>query len=151
MNALDTYQSYAWTRQQTFQRYKEALKGSLEAGVLVCYHTTLHDEVAQAIRASIERLELPVESLCFVDLSQVPSDEIYLLIEGLDPYAILCVHESCADILAQIYHTPLPKYEIGAPQGRATRNLGDMHEGMKDPATKQRIWAAIKSLTASRI
>lgn len=123
----------------------------MEAGILVCYERTLDEDVSHALRASVERLELPIESLCFVDFSQVDSSNIYELIESLDPYMILSVHEACARVLEELYRCDVPMFESVSLQGRATRNLGNMHELLSDPAQKQLIWASLKSLTASRL
>ncbi len=143
------YENTAKTLWATFESH---LEGSFEGVVVILSKTALGADAHRALRNSAEKLGFGERACIFCTLSgaeeaaELSRDELFDIVEGLDPLALVAADSESIRALSEAYRTDIPPLARTRVFGRSTVAFKQFESMLEDPQDKQRAWALLKKL-----
>ncbi len=143
---------YERTAQTTWSTFKPHLEGSFEGVVLILSKTALGTQAQRALKNSAEKLGFGERACIFCTLSnaeevaELSRDELFDIVEGLDPLAIVAADSESIRALSEAYRTDIPPLARTRVFGRSTVAFKRFESMLGDSQDKQRAWALLKKL-----
>lgn len=139
---------YARIRETDLEPFSDAISGNDDSEVCVASYGPAGEAVQKAMVASCERLG--VDEPVFADVSKVAPDEVFTLIEALDPHRLVVVDDVASSLVAQAYRMAPFVHELGFVYGRPCVCFAGFEADLGDDKLKQRDWHLLKELAAAK-
>lgn len=159
---IASHNPYAFNRNQAILRYRTHLQGALSGLFVACYvasepyhenspcelaHPIGISEVVQtALRKSAEALGYGEDAVTFISLSGLDPQEIFQLVESLDPLSLVICNDQARTMLEKAYHVEIQSHHACRVFGRELRAFDDLDLWMSESSKKQRVWSLLKTL-----
>ena len=136
------------------QLYGQFVDGNANSTLAIVSSEALSSRARAALEASAERLGHRVDSCAWVTLGEAgePSDpalgahDLLMLLEGLDPSAIIATDANAASLVSSAYETSMKMDAANRAACRTVVALSSFETALDDDDAKQRAWAALKKI-----
>ena len=153
MNKSANSNIYEVTARDTLELYGYFVEGDGGQSVLVVSGgpTPLSPRARVALNSSMERLGYGVEACAFALIAlpndaQLGANDIFTLIEGLDPLLVVASDASAGRALAQAYRAKLNLDETTRLLGRPALVFASFEAMLDSESERQRAWALMKAV-----
>lgn len=149
--------SYAADTART--RFAAYVDGAADPAMCVIGGESADGAVRAALAASFERLGYGRDACAYVAIAPRAGGEgapaaaapladadLYLIIESLDPQALLAIDEAATMALSRIFRAPLLNRKLSRLLGRPTLPFANFAGLLATPEGKRTAWEAIKQL-----
>lgn len=143
---------YARTAEETWARFEGRLSDSPLALFCVISGKELGETAKRALASSAERLGYGNAAAFAMVGSMTASeqalgeDEVFALVEGLDPVALVAADAEAARALSSAFRADVAPGRISRVAGRSCAAFRSFEEMLKAPEAKQKAWALLKQL-----
>lgn len=137
---------YAQARRSVVAKHEGRLTGNPEGLVLIVFTETLEDAAQNALVKSFDAIGLSAQSCLYAQVEGLSPQELFELLEGIDPLALIACDEQAALVCAQAARQPFPlmrKVRLFGREARAFTRLNGMFALESD---RQTVWRLLKSL-----
>ena len=135
---------YAAGRALALERYAAHMEGAVEGLFCAVFSGALDESAREALAATAA--SLGYEGVTFVNAEGLAAKQLFELMEGLDPVALVSCDSAATLALTEAYRTLIAP---GAPArvfGRDTRAFDNLAALMTTPESKQIAWSQLKTL-----
>ena len=139
------------TANDTLELYGEFVEGDGHALVLVASSGPkgLGTKAKAAFASSMEKLGYGADACSFATLSlpsggSLGAQDLFTLVEGLDPLLVVATDAHTARVLSQAYRAPVATDDATRLLGRPCLTFNSFEDMLELPAEKQRAWALMK-------
>lgn len=152
MNSVscNTFSYGAHEARRRFAEYLDDCPEDPSAIVCVISEGVLDAPARKALDASFERLGFGAAPCTYINLiakdKALPEEDLYFLLESLDPLALVAADTASQEALARVYKTALTAEKATNLLGRPTLCFRDFSALLATPQLKQQAWAALKQL-----
>ncbi len=140
---------YRYTLERAWEKYASCLGGQKASVVCVVSRRALGEEASRALQSSFARLGYGLAPCTFLSLDNKPplgENELFELVEALDPLVVVVTDRSSTDLLAQSFRQDIPTGRLCRVFGRDFAAFDSFESMLGDNAEKQQAWALLKSL-----
>ena len=141
---------------QALIRFERFIKGNANDILMVISSADLSERSRRAIESSAERLGLGESRISWVNiLGNSPEEEhipitpenLHLLVESIDPSAIVITDIGAMSILSEAYETALEADASNRVACRTCASFSDFDSLLSDEDSKQKAWRILKDLS----
>ena len=139
------------TANDTLELYGDFVEGDGRALALVASSGPkgLGTQAKAAFASSMEKLGYGAGACSFVTLSlpgggNLGAQDLFTLVEGLDPLLVVAADAHTARMLSQAYRTPVTPNDVARLLGRPCAAFNSFEDMLDSPTEKQRAWALMK-------
>lgn len=138
---------YARAAEEAWARFEERLSGSPQALLLVTSGQPLGTTARGALESTAERLGYgSVVAFAVLGSSALSEDEVFALVEGLDPVALVAADGEAARALSTAFRADVAPERISRVAGRSCAAFRSFEGMLEAPEAKQKAWALLKQL-----
>lgn len=160
--SCDKINIYEINAYQALVRFERFVEGSANDLLLVISSAGLPDQSRQAIESTAERLGLGGSRISWATIlgretadkaddenEPVPisAPNLHLLVESIDPAAIIVTDIGAMSILSEAYGTGLEADSSNRVACRTCATFSDFDTMLVDPDSKQKAWRVLKNLS----
>ena len=154
--SLEKINIYEIGAYQALVRFERFVEGSANDLLMVISSASLPDHSRQAIESSAERLGLGGSRISWTSIlgresgdEPIPmsSQNLHLLIESIDPAAIIVTDIGAMSVLSEAYGIGLEADSSNRVACRTCATFSDFDTMLSDPDAKQKAWRVLKSLS----
>ncbi|WP_283170146.1 hypothetical protein [Curtanaerobium respiraculi] len=141
--------SYASAREYVLAAYADSISGSRDGLFCVLCEADFPEQAREALDKTAAALGYGDNGVTFVaraSSTPLDTDDLFAIIEGLDPLCVIAADAGSAKCLERAYRTTLPLMAPCRAGGRTVRAFADFESLMKTPGLKQQAWAQLKTL-----
>lgn len=138
---------YARAAEEAWARFEGRLSGSPQALLLVASGQPLGATARGALESTAERLGYG-SAVAFAALGSptLSEDEVFALVEGLDPVALVATDGEAARALSTAFRADVAPERISRVAGRSCAVFRSFESMLEAPEAKQKAWALLKQL-----
>jgi hypothetical protein len=137
---------YAHARRGVVAKHEDRLEGNPDGLVLVVFTETLEDAARNALAKSFDAIGLSAQSCLYAQVEGLSKPEMFELVEGIDPLALVACDEKAALLCAQAARQPFPLMRKVRLFGREARAFTRLNGMFKLESDRQTVWRLLKSL-----
>lgn len=143
---------YGAAADEVISHFDAYFQGSSDRPFLVISFDPLGNAAADALQKSLKALGYTANSCSFIQLSpkecsiSLDPDALRLLIEGVDPYRIICADAQCIDALNKSYRLDLVPNAINRIMGRTCGIFSNLDALVQNDVDKYLAWEIFKAL-----
>ena len=133
------------------RKYATHLQGGLSPFVVVCSSRPLSEKAAAAIKASFESFGYKEDWAAYVSVASeegniLSSEDLFTIVEALDPKCVLVTDVSAAKVLSLGYKASIKVNDVCDVLGLEVFVLEDFGKALESSADKQKAWAILKKM-----
>ena len=137
---------YGHTRARIFEEYADRLEGNRNGLVLAVFTEEPTAAAKNALEKSFAAIGFDVGACTYAQLAGLQADEVFALVEGIDPLALVACDEAAATLCSQAVHQEFPPMRPTRLFGREARALPRINAMLDTEADRQALWHALKTM-----
>lgn len=148
---------YTYNAANVLTTYAPFVKGNENCMLAAIGSHGVNDAVRNAMTASAQKLEYGTDCIAWIDIHAFGDDEehseealgahdLHMLLEGIDPVAIIALDEDGARLIADAYASTLHLDAANRVHGRTVVAFSDFASMLNSETSKQRAWNLLKQL-----
>jgi len=137
---------YAFARIAAMREFSERVEGNPSGIVLVVYTEPLGEAAKNALEKSFDAIGFGKAACTFADVRDLPPDDVFTLVESLDPLALVAADGTAAQACADAARQPFPLQRKARFFGREARAFNHLNAMFETDADKQAVWHLLKTM-----
>lgn len=127
--------------------HAKRIAGNAEGLVLAIHSLALSPAAKNALDRSFEALGYGASPCCYASLEGLGSDEVFDIVEGIDPIALVATDAGAAALYARAVSEEFPLGAAARVFGHAACAFQNLNDMLSTPEDKQMAWHLLKSLS----
>ena len=137
---------YAYERNHTFEHYADRLEGNRDGLILVVFTEAPSDAARNALSKSFAAIGFGHDACTFALLEGLLPDEVFTLVEGVDPVALVACDAKAAGLYGQAVRQEFPVMQRTRVFGREARAFPRLNAMLETEADRQAVWHLLKTM-----
>ena len=137
---------YAYGRAHAFERYADRLEGNRDGIALAIYTEQLNDAAKNALEKSFAAIGFDAGACTFAHIDNLAPDEVFALVEGIDPLALVACDAKAAELYGQAVRQEFPPMRRMRLFGREARAFTRLNTMLEQEADRQAVWHLLKTM-----
>lgn len=143
---------YSNTLDNAWRLFESYLDGQHDALLVIVSSLPLNDQAVRALQSSFTQLGYGMAACTFVTLKNdegavsLSGQELFLLLESLDPFLVVIADAQAAEVFSQAYREPVEFEKKRRIFGREIRAFESFESLLESSPGKQKAWAQLKTL-----
>ncbi|MDO5789873.1 MAG: hypothetical protein Q4Q30_01265 [Eggerthella sp.] len=141
---------YERIAQSHVDSFQGTYHGPIGAAAIIVSVEELTEETKRALTASLKALGYAPQAIGWAQTAATgkpdASDNLFTLIEGIDPFCVVSTSHASTEALSRCYNTPLAIEAKTLLLGRACRCFEDLNALISTETGKHKAWGLLKTL-----
>ena len=137
---------YGYGRAHTFEQYADRLEGNRDGIALAIFTEQPNDAAKNALEKSFAAIGLDAGACTYAQIDNLKPDEIFALVEGIDPLALVACDAKAAGLYGQAVRQEFPTMQRMRIFGREARAFAQLNAMLEQEADRQAVWHLLKTM-----